>query len=143
MAIEGLPLNSSTSGKTSRSRGYWAYLPIPGVRDRLFRIWVPHIPPVLVRGRKRRPFLLLCLACFFITSTILFIKKHRPRYPQSTGDEPSTLVFRRNDLQHIWAWEIDSGHYPSRWRSKLLFNFSRFLILIGFSTKTDWFSVSH
>ncbi|KIL00231.1 hypothetical protein PAXRUDRAFT_130333 [Paxillus rubicundulus Ve08.2h10] len=26
----------------------------------------------------------------------------------------STLVFSREDLQKIWRWEIDSGHYPSR-----------------------------
>jgi len=32
----------------------------------------------------------------------------------TTASEPSTLVFRREDLQRIWNWEISSGHYPSR-----------------------------
>ncbi|KAG6829925.1 hypothetical protein H0H92_002948 [Tricholoma furcatifolium] len=27
--------------------------------------------------------------------------------------DPSTLVFRRDDLQRIWKWEVASGHYPS------------------------------
>lgn len=28
--------------------------------------------------------------------------------------DPPTLVFKRDDLQRIWDWEIASGHYPSR-----------------------------
>ncbi|KAG6835645.1 hypothetical protein H0H93_016233 [Arthromyces matolae] len=31
---------------------------------------------------------------------------------QSTNEQ-STLVFRREDLQRIWKWEIASGHFPS------------------------------
>ncbi|KAF7346844.1 Snorna binding protein [Mycena sanguinolenta] len=34
-------------------------------------------------------------------------------WDEETSDEPSTLVFRREDLQRIWNWEIASGHYPS------------------------------
>ncbi|KAF7310819.1 Pyruvate kinase [Mycena chlorophos] len=30
--------------------------------------------------------------------------------------DPPTLVFRREELQRIWAWEVSSGHYPSRKR---------------------------
>lgn len=30
-------------------------------------------------------------------------------WPAFTGDPP-TLVFRREDLQRIWTWEIASGH---------------------------------
>lgn len=125
MGLDGLPLNSTTYEKPHRSRGYWAYLPIPGFRDRMFRVWVPHTPPIFTRGRKRRPLLLLCLGCFSIFFIILLIKKIRPRYPQSTGDEPSTLVFRRYDLQRVWAWEIDSGHYPNRWRGMHLVSVCR------------------
>lgn len=36
-------------------------------------------------------------------------------WPAFTGDPP-TLVFKREDLQRIWSWEIASGHYPSRRR---------------------------
>lgn len=32
--------------------------------------------------------------------------------------EPPTLVFGREDLQKIWQWEVQSGHYPSRRDSK-------------------------
>jgi DDB1- and CUL4-associated factor 13 len=31
--------------------------------------------------------------------------------------ESSTLVFGREDLQRIWKWEIESGHYPSNAKS--------------------------
>lgn len=34
------------------------------------------------------------------------------RWPRPFGP-PSTLVYRREDLQRIWQWEIASGHYPS------------------------------
>jgi WD repeat and SOF domain-containing protein 1 len=37
-----------------------------------------------------------------------------PTFP--TGDPP-TLVFTRADLQRIWKWEIESGHYPSSQKS--------------------------
>lgn len=31
--------------------------------------------------------------------------------------DPSTLVYRREDIQRIWEWEIAAGHYPSGRRS--------------------------
>lgn len=31
--------------------------------------------------------------------------------------EPPTLVYRREDLQRIWEWEVEAGHYPSSRRS--------------------------
>lgn len=33
----------------------------------------------------------------------------------------STLVFTRDELQRIWRWEIDSGHYPSSAKSEASF----------------------
>ena len=36
------------------------------------------------------------------------------QWPTSFKGDPPTLVFARNDLQKIWEWEIESGHYPSR-----------------------------
>ncbi|KAF9244599.1 hypothetical protein BU15DRAFT_71568 [Melanogaster broomeanus] len=42
---------------------------------------------------------------------------HLTNIPEETNWTPtfrdSTLVFSREDLQKIWRWEIDSGHYPS------------------------------
>lgn len=32
---------------------------------------------------------------------------------QPSNADSSTLVFRREDLQRIWKWEIASGHFPS------------------------------
>jgi WD repeat and SOF domain-containing protein 1 len=32
--------------------------------------------------------------------------------------DPPTLIYRREDLQRIWQWEIASGHYPSHRPSK-------------------------
>ncbi|KAF9025752.1 hypothetical protein BDZ89DRAFT_1135291 [Hymenopellis radicata] len=36
------------------------------------------------------------------------------RWEPFTPREPSTLVYRRDDLRRIWEWEIASGHYPSK-----------------------------
>ncbi|KAF9535337.1 hypothetical protein CPB83DRAFT_841595 [Crepidotus variabilis] len=35
-------------------------------------------------------------------------------FSQKLSTSTSTLVFRRDDLQRIWRWEVASGHYPSR-----------------------------
>lgn len=53
----------------------------------------------------------------------------------------STLVFGRENLQRIWKWEIESGHYPSNGKSKLqtrafgvVTDFSRVPDQIGFTS---------
>ena len=67
-------------------------------------------------GRKRSP-LLLFLSCVFVTILIklLFFRGEKP-----------TLVFKREDLQRIWHWEISSGHYPSRRPSMFKSDFPHF-----------------
>jgi len=99
-------------------------LPIPGVRSRRLRILVP----TAVAGsfnnlrmsrmrRKRGPAFvaLVCIAACFalvlLTKTILR-RTRRGDWDTPSGD-PSTLVYKREDLQKIWKWEIESGHYPS------------------------------
>lgn len=99
-------------------------LTIPGVRSRRLRILLP----TAVAGsfnnlrmsrmrRKRGPvFIALgcmaaCLAFFFLAKS-LFRRSRRGDWDTPSGD-PSTLVFKRDDLQKIWKWEIESGHYPS------------------------------
>ena len=55
-------------------------------------------------GRRRGSlFLLLLFIIFAFFVKVLFFRR-----------EHHTLVFRREDLQRIWLWEISSGHFPSR-----------------------------
>ncbi|KAK7042388.1 hypothetical protein R3P38DRAFT_3260407 [Favolaschia claudopus] len=85
--------------------------------------------PVLLGGRTRRPFqltvprfrrqrgpLLVCIACMAVIFTVVVVSRSLAKndWGSESPDEPSTLVFRRDDLQRIWNWEIASGHFPSR-----------------------------
>ncbi|CAK5278359.1 unnamed protein product [Mycena citricolor] len=47
------------------------------------------------------------------TTFLLFSRGLSSPGEQSFSQEESTLVFRREDLQKLWKWEIASGHYPS------------------------------
>lgn len=99
--------------------------PIPGMRSRRLRLWVPnpariHQVSVARFGRKRGT-LVLCFGVFFLVFAAFAV--HR-RFSSSSGQwptfptgDPPTLVFSRADLQRIWKWEIDSGHYPSSQKS--------------------------
>ncbi|GAW06066.1 glycosyltransferase family 32 protein [Lentinula edodes] len=69
-----------------------------------------------VFGRKRRNFVLLVLfgsiILFFFTLKNTFdFERIKNNLPFTAY--PPTLVYRREDLQRIWAYEITSGHYPS------------------------------
>jgi DDB1- and CUL4-associated factor 13 len=72
-------------------------------------------------GRKRGS-LVLCLAFLALVFSVFALAKRfatrTKQWPTLSPAEPSTLVFRREDLQRIWRWEIASGHYPSRQESK-------------------------
>ncbi|TFK29549.1 snoRNA binding protein [Coprinopsis marcescibilis] len=99
------------------------FVSIPGVHNRRLRIYVPNVVLLqrlrLSRLRRKRGSVfvgILCLSLFF--AVLLMTRgmsgsdwKHEW---QNTVGEPATLVFHRKDLQQIWKWEIDSGHYPSR-----------------------------
>ena len=44
--------------------------------------------------------------------------------------DPSTLVYRREDIQRIWEWEIAAGHYPSGRRSTRSYSYIATSLLI-------------
>lgn len=107
-------------------------LDIPGVRNRRLRIWVLnparlHQLSVSRFGRKRGP-LILALACAsFIFAMFALAKRFGTEEKQWPAplfrEDPSTLVFGRDDLQKIWKWEVESGHYPSSHDSMSPFSF--------------------
>ena len=108
-------------------------LDIPGVRNRRLRIWVLnparlHQLSVSRFGRKRGP-LILALACAsFIFAMFALAKRFGTEEKQWPAplfrEDPSTLVFGRDDLQKIWKWEVESGHYPSSHDSMSPFSFN-------------------
>ncbi|KAJ7135408.1 glycosyltransferase family 32 protein [Mycena crocata] len=113
-----LPLHSSAvrekeALQRSNNPGWLqpVFVPIPGVRTRRLRVLLPTI-----RLRRQRGPLLVCFACMAVVLTVVLVSRGvgRSDWPQNSPEEPSTLVFRREDLQRIWNWEIASGHYPSR-----------------------------
>ena len=112
--------------------------PIPGIRGRRLRLWVPnpariHQVSVARFGRKRGT-LVLCLGIFLLMFATFAVHRRfkgpSRQWPTLTTGDPPTLVFTRTDLQRIWKWEIDSGHYPSSQKSAQCFipsNFDQYL----------------
>ena len=99
--------------------------PIPGMRDRRLRLWVPnpariHQVSVARFGRKRGT-MVLCFGVFLLVFITFAVHKRfnssTREWPKFPVGDPPTLVFTRADLQRIWKWEIDSGHYPSSQKS--------------------------
>jgi WD repeat and SOF domain-containing protein 1 len=99
------------------------FFPIPGFRNRHFRIILPNLSIFhrvsLSHSSRRRSTLVLLFACVSITFIIFAIaQRFRTEEKQWSAPlfqgEPPTLVFGREDLQNIWKWEVQSGHYPSR-----------------------------
>lgn len=111
-------------------------LPIPGVKTRRLRILVPNIArfhqsSVARFGRRKGP-AILCLSIFAFVFTIFALAKRfateDKKWPTTPFGTPPTLVFGRQELQRIWQWEIESGHYPSGQKSTL---FVFFLVVIS------------
>jgi WD repeat and SOF domain-containing protein 1 len=127
--------SSAVQEKLHRANGSASWtrpvlLPIPGVRTRRLRLYVPNVTSFSqIRGsrvRRSRGPLLLCITCMALILTVMILRSQSSRqwtenWPPSIG-ESSTLVFRREDLQRIWKWEIASGHFPSRMTSTWLFS---------------------
>ncbi|KIP04098.1 hypothetical protein PHLGIDRAFT_110061 [Phlebiopsis gigantea 11061_1 CR5-6] len=98
-------------------------LPIPGVRTRRLRLMLPNFSRLYhssqVRFGRRRGPLVLFLGLFAVIYVVLAVTKRLTSDDQSWSSpipfagEPSTLVYKREDLQRIWEWEIAAGHYPS------------------------------
>jgi len=100
-------------------------VPIPGVRTRNLRLHVPNHRRVsqftATRfGRRKAPLLLLIIALASLWGFFSFAKRFSNESDDwaSASGESSTLIFSREDLQRIWKWEIDSGHYPSNIKSE-------------------------
>ncbi|KAF9040506.1 glycosyltransferase family 32 protein [Panaeolus papilionaceus] len=95
---------------------------IPGLRVariRLFFINPRRLHDFSMRcfGRKRGSLLfglLVLLLFFFAFALAKRFGSHAKQWPTPFNGEASTLIFRREDLQRIWQWEVASGHYPSR-----------------------------
>ncbi len=128
------------------------FLPIPGVPTRRLRVLVPNISfffpssssrgsivigsaassPFLSAGtasrimlvkRRRAPILIVfaTLAIFLTFATLR--NRGSQNWEEGDSGESPTLVYRRRDLQKIWQWEIESGHYPSHASSTFVSNF--------------------
>ena len=100
-------------------------VPIPGVRTRRLRLFMPNPTRMqqlgLSRFSRRRGSLIICfLLIASIFTFFSFARRFGPEEKQWTPNfgESSTLVFGREDIQRIWKWEIGSGHYPSKRESK-------------------------
>lgn len=100
-------------------------VPIPGVRTRRLRLFMPN--PIRMQqlgllrvGRRRGPLIVCLLLVASLCTFFSFARKFGPEEKQWTPNfgESSTLVFGREDIQRIWKWEIASGHYPSKRESK-------------------------
>ncbi|OCH94781.1 hypothetical protein OBBRIDRAFT_789030 [Obba rivulosa] len=96
-------------------------LPIPGVRTRRLRLMALnpsrlHQFSVTRFGRRIGP-LLLCMGLLAAVFTVFALHKRfatqEKTWPTLSAGDPSTLVYRRDDIQRIWEWEIAAGHYPS------------------------------
>ncbi|KAK0245597.1 glycosyltransferase family 32 protein [Armillaria nabsnona] len=96
-------------------------MPIPGVRTRNLRLWILnphrlHQSSISKFGSKRGSFVLLLAFAILVFVTFALAKRfgtEEKKWPAPFMDPPS-LVYKREDLQRIWLWEIESGHYPSR-----------------------------
>ncbi|KAJ6519714.1 glycosyltransferase family 32 protein [Mycena sanguinolenta] len=122
-----LPHFSSVVQEKYHGRTYPWFVPlafvIPGRTTRRLRLWLPnprriHQFSVSRFGRKRGFVFMLLLFAVLVFAMFALAKRfatEEKTWPAFTGDPP-TLVFRREDLQRIWTWEISSGHYPSRRR---------------------------
>ncbi|KAJ7823657.1 glycosyltransferase family 32 protein [Mycena leptocephala] len=111
-----LPLHKSSAVREKEeellsNNAGWFQPPIPGVRKRRLRDLFP-----TVRLRRQRGPFLVCFACMAVVLTVILVSRGlgRTDWDQESSGEPPTLVFRREDLQRIWNWEIASGHFPSR-----------------------------
>lgn len=126
------------------------YLPIPGVPTRRLRVLVPNFsflfpslssrggiliggtasPSLLSAGaasrimlvkRRRAPILLVFATLAIILTFATLRNRGSQNWVDESSGEPPTLIFRKRDLQKIWQWEIESGHYPSHASSTLFF----------------------
>ena len=105
---------------------WWIPLYIPGPhRFRVFFLNPRRLhDSSMTRFGRKRGSLLLCLSIscliFFAFALTKRFGTHAKQWPTPFTGDPPTLVYKREDLQRIWQWEVASGHYPSRQRSELI-----------------------
>ncbi|KAI0756590.1 hypothetical protein C8Q80DRAFT_1089994 [Daedaleopsis nitida] len=131
-AQSDLPVPSAVREKWQRHQHSSSWLmpislPIPGVRTRRLRLMLPNVPKLhhnaIARFGRRRGRMLLVTGLVAVLFTLVMMLSSRDRFvPEERSwrppnvyatQEPSTLVFQREDLQRIWQWEIGAGHFPS------------------------------
>lgn len=100
-----------------QSSGRQWLIPITGSTRRI-RLHSPNPGPRfrLARVGRRRNFVCRCVALLTIVFVIAMVALMLLSTEESHWTPPfrdSTLVFGRENLQRIWKWEIESGHYPS------------------------------
>ena len=124
----GLPMHSSAvreKWQRHHQSSSWLMpisLPIPGVRTRRLRLMLPNAPKLhhvtITRFGRRRGRMILVAGFAAVVFTVIMMISLRDRFSSedrnwTTYAEPPTLVYRREDLQRIWEWEVSAGHYPS------------------------------
>jgi hypothetical protein len=98
---------------------------IPCMRSRRLPLPVPNLVRLhhitTARLSRRRGLLLLGLVTVVAVFIVITLSKRfgpqKREWPKLISDPP-TLVFRRDDLQRIWKWEVESGHHPSSRKSE-------------------------
>ena len=144
-SLNGLPVYSSSSSAVQeklalRPTPWWftLSLPIPGFPSRRLRLVTPypfrlHEFTISRFGRKRGP-LFLCISIVALIFTTFSLAQRfgsqDKQWPTFTRDPP-TLVYKREDLQRIWLWEVSSGHYPSRRKSRVSCHYLCLALRIG------------
>lgn len=102
------------------------YLRLPFLPSRALRLWAPnprrlhHFSIIRFGGRKRGATVLCFVFALIIFVTFALAKRfgtEEKTWPRAPFTDPATLVYKREDLQRIWKWEVASGHYPSRYTS--------------------------
>ena len=131
-SLNGLPVYSASSSAVQeklalRHSPWWltVSLPIPGLPSRRLRLLALHPYRLheftISRFGRKRGSLFLCISILALIFTTFSLAQRfgsqDKQWPTFTRDPP-TLVYRREDLQRIWLWEISSGHYPSRRKSR-------------------------
>jgi len=129
----GLPVYSTTSSAVREKFSYhnlspWLIsipLPLPCIRKplRLFFLNPRRLHQfTILRFGRAKGSVILTLAflsfLFFIFALAKRFGTREKKWPRPFLGDPPTLVYKREDLQRIWQWEIASGHYPSRRPSK-------------------------
>ncbi|PFH50776.1 hypothetical protein AMATHDRAFT_144287 [Amanita thiersii Skay4041] len=129
-SINGLPIYSSSSSSAVQEklalRGLPWWIPVsfslPGLASPRLQLLALNPRKVheftVTRFGRIRGTLLLCLSVLVLTFTTFALAQRfgtqAKQWPTPFTGDPSTLIFKREDLQRIWQWEIASGHYPSR-----------------------------